>query len=346
MHRYNPEVEFQYLCGERELEQKLYADNGITPIIFPARQLGAGITGKVSGAQAALANTLRAYKLIRRENFDVVIGMGGYVAGPAVLAGVMAGRFTAVHEANSIPGKTNRLLAPFVKLFASHLNGCRRYVRTRNFVVTGMPIRDSATRGSRAEAIREFQLAESRRTLVVLGGSQGAKHLYSVLMKALPALDTPEHDDVQILWSTGSANYMELTMQRNAFALEHLTLHLMPFIKRMDLALAAADCSVARAGASSVAELLSNGVYALYIPFPAAIYDHQTQNAREVVAAGAGELIAEKDLTPETAADAIRRLLARTRRGVRFEVPSHLDSENAARRLAELLVTQGAPAQV
>jgi UDP-N-acetylglucosamine--N-acetylmuramyl-(pentapeptide) pyrophosphoryl-undecaprenol N-acetylglucosamine transferase len=341
LHNYYPEVEFDYLCGERELEQKLYRDNRIEPIVFPARQIGAGILGKLQGARAAIGNTARAFELIRGQNYDVVIGMGGYVAGPAVLAGALARKYTAVHEANSIPGKTNKLLAPFVKLFASHFNSCRTYVRTKNFKVTGMPIRQGITRGSRSEAVREFQLAPDKRTLVILGGSQGAKFLYQNLMKSLPALDITEHADVQILWSTGSANFEEMRMQRSSLVLDNLTVRLVPFIKRIDLAMAVTDAAVARAGASSIAELLSNGIYSLYIPFPAAIYDHQTQNAREVAAAGAGEMLAEKDLTPEKAAEAIARLLARTRRGVRLEVPANLDSENSAQKLAELLVSGG-----
>src|SRR5687767_13111696 len=76
-----PHVDVRFACGERELERKLYADAGLDPIIFPARQLGAGLSGKLSGASAAAANTLRAMRLIRKQGFDAVVGMGGYVSG-------------------------------------------------------------------------------------------------------------------------------------------------------------------------------------------------------------------------------------------------------------------------
>ncbi len=336
--RHHPAVAFQYLCGERPLERELYAMAGITPLVFPARQMGGGLLGRVQGAWAAGANTLRAWRLIRHKRFDAVIGMGGYVSGPAVLGGLLARRTTAVHEANSIPGKTNRLLAPWVDLCAVHFEAALGRMRSRRGLRVGMPIREAATSGDRAKAMEFFGLDPGRRTLLVIGGSQGARFLYESLMEALPLLDRPEHADVQILWSTGAANFEMLENRLRSNGPEHISVHLERFINRMDLALAAADVAVARAGASTVAELVACGVRALYIPFPHAIYDHQTHNAREVAACGGGEVVAEKELTPERFASAVAGLLASTSGGNRFAAPVSLDSADAARRLADALV--------
>lgn len=334
-----PDVQCDFLCGERELERRLYASNGIVPVVFPARQLGRGITGKATGALAAALNTLRAVRLILRNRYQVVVGMGGYVCGPAMAAARLTGRRTAIHEANSIPGKTNRLLAPWVDLSAVHFPATCAQFRARKCVPVGMPIRRQVTSGSREEGLRLFNLDPDRRTLLVLGGSQGAKYLYDTLMNAIPLLDTAEQADCQILWSTGTGNYDELAGRLREHATRHISVNLFPFIDRMEHALAVADVAVARAGASTIAELLACGIYALYIPFPAAIYDHQTLNAREVVAAGAGDLLPEKELTPERAAAQIRMLFDRARQSSRLTVPEGLDSRDAARRLAEMVLS-------
>lgn len=335
---YHPGVYVRFACGERDLERRLYSEAGIEPIVFPARQLGSGLKAKLSGASAAAGNTLRAMKLIRSEGFDAVVGMGGYVSGPAVLAGILAGRKTIIHEANSVPGKTNRLLAPYVSLTAVHFEQTLKQLRARKSAVIGMPIRESVGSGDRAEALRFFGLDPEKKTLLVLGGSQGARFLYQTIMSTLPALDRPENANLQILWSTGSGNFDELENRLRDTAPTYVSVKLLPFISKMDLALAATDIALARAGASSMAELLSCGIYTLYVPFPSAIYDHQTLNAREAVNAGVGEMIAEKELTPEHAGEVLRKLIDRARPGERITVPDKMNSRHAAKRLADAIL--------
>ena len=263
--------------------------------------------------------------------------MGGYVSGPAVLAAWLLRRPTAIHEANSVPGKTNRLLAPWVSLCAVNFPSTAGRLRARKTLGVGMPIRRAACMGERGEGARAFGLDPSRRTLLVIGGSQGARFLYETLMESLDALDVPEHQGLQILWSTGDGNYDALKSRLRGIALSHITVRLERFISRMDLALAAADLAVARAGASTIAELVSCGIRALYIPYPHAIYDHQTVNATEVAAAGCGDMVPEKGLTPGIFAQRIADLLAPVRPGERFVPPPEFDSRDAARRLADAL---------
>ncbi|MCX7017742.1 MAG: UDP-N-acetylglucosamine--N-acetylmuramyl-(pentapeptide) pyrophosphoryl-undecaprenol N-acetylglucosamine transferase [bacterium] len=337
LRQHHPGAPIRYLCGEREIELRLYADNGIEPIVLPARQLGSGLAAHAIGLAAALANTARAAALIRREHFDTVIGMGGYVSGPAVAAAVMLRRASAIHEANSIPGKTNRLLAPFVDLCAINFPMTAGMLRSRKILRTGLPMRGDIDKGARDDAMKHFALDPRKRTLLVMGGSQGARYLYRTIMQTLPALDIHAHADVQVLWSTGRTNHEELTEELAKTDLEYLSVRLEPFIERMDLALAAADTALARAGAGAIAEMLACGVYALYIPLPSAIYDHQTQNAREVAAAGAGEAIPENSFTVRRAAVAIASLLSRTELGWRITNPPELDSRNSAKTLADAL---------
>jgi len=328
-------VEVDFACGERELELKLFRDAGEQPIVFPARQLGSGLVGKLRGVAAAAGNVFAARKLIRERSYHVVVGMGGYVSGPTVLGAVLARRPTVIHEANSIPGKTNRILAPMVSLTALHFAATARHLRARRTAVVGMPLRGSVGNAAREQGIEQFGLAADKRSLIILGGSQGARFLYATLLDSLPLLDTEQHADVQILWSTGAANFDELNARLQSLQLRHITVQMLPFISRVDLALAAADVAVARAGASTMAELLACGIQALYIPFPAAIYNHQTLNAREAADAGLGKLLQEKDLTAAKAAEEIALLLAGIRPGHRLELPEEMNSRHAARRLAE-----------
>lgn len=339
--KYYPGVDFRYLCGERELEQRIYHENGADPIVFPARQLGSGVVGRLKGGIDLAGAMGRAIALIRREKFNAVAGMGGYVSGPAMAAGILLRRITALHEANSIPGRTNKLLAPHVSLCAVHFEATLRQLRcgTRGLRV-GMPIREEITQGSRDEAIQIYQLNPEKRTVLVLGGSQGAKPLYEKLLDALPLIDQAKHGDVQFLWSTGAGNYDQMLEAAKALSVRHIAIKLVPFVERMDAALAVADAAVARAGASSIAELLACGVFALYVPFPFAIYDHQTTNAREVERAGAGTTMAEREMTRDRTAAAIEALLSRTTRGARIQTPPSLDSRAAARSFAAALVTK------
>src|SRR5690606_14841895 len=131
-------------------------------------------------------------------------------AGPTVLAGKLAGCKTAIHEANSIPGRTNRILGPFMNLTASHFESTLAKLGGKNQVALGMPIRPLNAAGSKQEARRSLGLDPDLETLLIMGGSQGARFLYQSIMAKLPELDKVLHRPVQVLWSTGENNLAEL----------------------------------------------------------------------------------------------------------------------------------------
>ena len=304
------ECDVAYLCGERLVELDLYRNHGIRPIVMPVRQLGVGVAQRCYAVWSGLRVAQSIAALLRKEHYDAVIGMGGYVAGPALLAAVFTRRASVIHEANAIPGRTNRWFAPWVDETLVNFPRAGGLMRCRRCTVTGMPIRaEIYESGTREEGIREFELDAEKRTLLIIGGSQGARYLYRSLMSALPILDKQKNNDVQILWSTGTTNFDELSQSLAALHLRFISVKLRPFIDRMDLALAVADAAISRAGASSIAELLARGVYALYIPLPSAVYDHQRWNAEEVQKLGAGEYVLERELSPELAAERIERVL-------------------------------------
>ncbi len=330
-------LEVVYVCGERPIELDLYRRHGIEPVVLPARQLGQSLLTRAIGLLRSAEIVLRCLRLLRQREIGGVIGMGGYVSGPAVLAGILKGLPTVIHEANAVPGKTNKWLAPWVTVSAVNFEKTCSLLRARRCVRVGMPLRAGVVGGNRAQALDDFDLDPRRRTLLVLGGSQGARNFYRAFMEALPALDSDEFSDLQLLWSTGSGNFTELKEKLEQLNLRYIKVRLLPFIERMDLALACADAAISRAGASTLAELLANGVYALYVPLPTAIYDHQRINAEELVKAGLGRMLLEKDLTPENVSLELRNLFREApyhRERVRKAGEFHA---HAAERLAQIV---------
>lgn len=329
--------EVDYLCGERELEQSIYRGAGEAPVVFPARQIRGGPMGKLGALGSAFRNVLRAMRLCHKREYRAVVGMGGYVAGPAVLGGFLAGRTTAIHESNAIPGRTNKILAPIVTFTAVHFAETLKCMRARRGAVVGMPIRASVLAGDRREGLEHFGLRVDVPTLLIVGGSQGAKHLYENTLKALPLLDRRLSGPWQVLWSTGKNNIGFVSEALTGVKFQNLYVTTVPYLERMDLALAVSDVALARAGSSSMAELLSKRIPAIYVPFPAAIYDHQTLNAQAAVAANAGQLLAERDLSPEVLAGKLHQLCTEQVRPLQ-QLPEGLDSSRAASRLAGEIV--------
>lgn len=276
------------------------------------------------------------------EGRHAVVGMGGYVSAPGVIAARRAGIPVVLHEQNAVPGLANRLLARGAAAvgltFADAAAKLPRRLRT---VVTGNPVRDPIRAVSKgrerlaAEAMAAFGLDPSRQTVLVFGGSQGALHLNEAVADAARLLARSER--LQLLVSTGRAHVGMLDAVTGWD--EPMRVHALGFIDRMDLAYAAADLAVSRAGANNVTELAVCGIPAILVPYPHATENHQEANALELVRAGAAELLHDTALTPGTLAARITaaladgsRLAAMRRAALAWARP------DADRRLAELVV--------
>lgn len=327
-----------YLCGTRPVELDLYQREGIEPFVVPVRQLGNSLRERVRGLAAVGAVSWQVGQFIRAQKINVVVGMGGYVAGPALLAALLMRRATVIHEANSVPGRTNRWVARWVNVAAVNFPCTCAALRGANCLAVGMPIREEVTRGQREEGYSSFQLDRAKQTLLILGGSQGARNLYRSILEALPTLDIPRATCLQLLWSTGVNNFSELSDAISKLNLKHLTVRLFPFISRMDLALASADAAISRAGVSTIAELLATGVYALYVPLPSAIYDHQRKNAEQLVKAGLGMMVTEQELQPDRLARALWELLEKAPTKRNDILKAGAFHREAASRLARVVV--------
>ena len=255
-----------------------------------------------------LRSVRKAGKLIEAFRPDAVVGVGGYASAPVLLAATSRGIPSLIQEQNSYAGLVNKLLARRVNKICVAYDGMEKFFPPKKLVETGNPVRAEIAHGDRAEALKFFGLDPHKKTLLVIGGSLGARTLNQATAAALPQLRAA---GVQLLWQTGKLYFPEA--QQLAAAHQHANLHALEFIKRMDLAYAAADVVISRAGALSVSELCLTGKASILVPSPNVAEDHQTKNALALASKGAAVLISDEH-APARLYDEALRLLADTER--------------------------------
>ncbi|HEX8893125.1 MAG TPA: undecaprenyldiphospho-muramoylpentapeptide beta-N-acetylglucosaminyltransferase [Terriglobales bacterium] len=227
---------------------------------------------------------------------DVMIGVGGYASGPAMLAGGLMNIPMLAFEPNVVPGIANRLVAPMVRAAAVHFAATQRYFP--NAVVTGVPVR------------REFfdippRPAGATPTLLVFGGSQGAHAITVAIAEALPSL-TEKLPGIHVILQTGEKDFEDVEAAATSI---RISAEVSPFINDMPGAFARADLLLCRSGASTVAEIAAGGKPAILVPLPTAADDHQYQNAKTLADAGAARLLPQSELTAERLTEEIVSLL-------------------------------------
>ena len=237
-----------------------------------------------------IVSLMRARKIVKTFQPDVVIGTGGFASGPLLQVAASKGIPSLIQEQNSYPGITNKLLGKNVDKICVAYDGLERFFPKDKLIKTGNPIRQDLleidTKTNEAKAV--FKQNHGKYTLLVLGGSLGAKRINELVEKELEFLQT---QNVQVIWQCGTL-YYETYKKYNAT--ENVQVH--AFLDRMDLAYAAADFIISRAGASSVSELCVVGKPVIFIPSPNVAEDHQTKNAMAIVDKDAALLIKEADL--------------------------------------------------
>jgi UDP-N-acetylglucosamine--N-acetylmuramyl-(pentapeptide) pyrophosphoryl-undecaprenol N-acetylglucosamine transferase len=246
----------------------------------------------------------KAGKLIQEFRPDAVVGVGGYASAPVLLAATSRGIPSLIQEQNSYAGLVNKLLGRRVSKICVAYEGMEKFFPADKVVLTGNPVRTEIAQGSRAEALAFFNLDPTKKTLLVIGGSLGARTLNLATAAALGRL---RDAGVQLLWQTGKIYFPEAQQQAAPYAADHL--HALEFIRRMDLAYAAADVVISRAGALSVSELCLTGKASVLVPSPNVAEDHQTKNALALVGKGAAVLITDEH-APSRLYDEALRLLA------------------------------------
>lgn len=284
-------VEILFVGTKNGLEYRMRDSLGYPLQLISMRGMARSLTAKNLLLPIYILAALgQSARLLRSFQPDVVVGTGGYVSWPVVRVAALLNLITVLQEQNSYPGVSTRRLVRHARRIYLGFKAARAFLPLKADVqVTGNPVRASVLNGNRQEAMSAFKLDPSRITLLVLGGSQGARAINNAVLDSLHKGSLPV--DYQLLWQTGKRDYTEVAAKAGSKA-KGCTLF--PFTERMDLAYAAADLAIARAGALTLAELVACGLPSILIPYPFAAGDHQRKNAAALAAQNMATVLDEK----------------------------------------------------
>ena len=285
-----PDAKFLFVGAQDKMEMQKVPQAG-----YPIKGLWiAGLQRRLTFDNALfpiklLSSLLKSRQIIKQFQPDVVIGTGGFASGPLLQMANSAGIPTVIQEQNSFPGITNKLLSKKANAICVAYENLERFLPKDKMVLTGNPVRQDlmTIEGKRAEGVAHFNLDPNKKTILVLGGSLGARRVNQLIQKELEFFET---QNVQLLWQCGKLYFEEYQKYQSK------DVQVMAFIERMDLVYAAADIVISRAGASSVSELCIVGKPVVFIPSPNVAEDHQTKNAKSIADKNGAILIRESEL--------------------------------------------------
>lgn len=237
-----------------------------------------------------ISSLMKSRKIVKNFKPDVAIGTGGFASGAVVKVAAQMGIPTVIQEQNSYPGITNKLLSKNAKAICVAYDGLEKFFPKEKIVLTGNPVRQDllSVADNRQDAVKHFNLDPNKKTLLVLGGSLGARRINQLIESKM---DFILSQNVQIIWQCGKFYFEEYKKYNKKEGVQVLS-----FIDRMDLVYAAADMIISRAGASSVSELAIVGKPTIFIPSPNVAEDHQTKNAKAIADKNGAILIKESEL--------------------------------------------------
>ena len=336
------DANFLYVGTERGLELRIVPKEGIPFTTLPVQ----GLQRKLSldtlvTAGKTLSSLWKANQLISDFKPDIVIGTGGYVCGPLLLAAALRGIPTLIQEQNVVPGITNKILSRFVDVVAvGYEEAAPHFPRAKKVIYTGNPVRPSVVTANREEARAYFGLQDVQTAILVAGGSRGARSI-NTAMQAVH-----EHykgrEDIKIIHATGTDEYSRVceSLGIQEGDIYSATSHIVPYLDNMDMAMAASDMAIFRSGAIGLAELAVRGIPSILIPYPYAVADHQTFNAKAFVDAGASTMIVDKELNGTRLLQAVDAMLADQRCRKRMaEATLQLGKPEAAIEIAKLALS-------
>ncbi|MDO0821742.1 undecaprenyldiphospho-muramoylpentapeptide beta-N-acetylglucosaminyltransferase [Desulfosporosinus nitroreducens] len=249
--------------------------------------------------------------ILREFHPDLVVGTGGYVSGPVVLTASLFNVPTMLHEQNALPGITNRILARVVRrVMVTFPESIAHFGVKNKLELVGLPVRQEIGQISREAGAKRFGLRPDQLTLLVTGGSRGARTLNQAMIAVLEYL--AKRPDIQVIWATGTVTYAETIEEfgKKGISWECPQWRVLEYLKDMPEALACADLYVGRAGAASLAELMVAGIPSVLIPYPFAAENHQEHNAQALVQAGAAQIILDSECDGERLWKEVDRLIS------------------------------------
>ena len=299
-----PDAEILFVGAEGRMEMQRVPDAGYKIIGLPVAGFDRKHLWKNFAVLMKLARSQwKARRIIKQFRPQVVVGVGGYASGPTLKTAGMMGVPTLIQEQNSYAGVTNKLLAKKASKICVAYEGMEKFFPADKIVITGNPVRQDLEEAlsKKEEALAFFGLSPEKKTILVVGGSLGARTINRSIQGDL---DKFFASDVQVIWQTGRYYYSDASKHLKAY--RGMPVWCSDFITRMDYAYSAADLVISRAGASSISELCLLGKPVVLVPSPNVAEDHQTKNALALVHKDAAVMIADKDAEKDLVPTALK----------------------------------------
>ncbi|MDQ0215243.1 UDP-N-acetylglucosamine--N-acetylmuramyl-(pentapeptide) pyrophosphoryl-undecaprenol N-acetylglucosamine transferase [Oikeobacillus pervagus] len=292
----HPNTSFLYIGTEKGLEANLVPREGV-----PFRSIH--ITGfkrslsfeNVKTVLRFIKGVKKCKKMLKEFKPDVVIGTGGYVCGPVVYAAAKLKIPTIVHEQNSVPGLTNKFLSRYVNKVAICFESAKEFFPKEKIVLTGNPRASEVAHTKKTGILTSFGLKENVPTVLIFGGSRGARPINEAVVKSLMNFSKKPY---QVIYVTGDVHFNEVQKEVELAGTPQNVV-IQPFIHNMPEVLAEMDLVISRAGATTLAELTALGIPSILVPSPYVTNNHQEKNARTLTDKGAAVMMIEKELTPQ-----------------------------------------------
>ena len=332
-----PDAEFLYVGTEKGLEADIVPKAGIN---FTALKLEGGLERRftlenISRAANAVWSIKHASDIVKNFKPNAVIGTGGYVCGPILLAASLMKVPTLIQEQNAVAGVTNKILSKFVDKIAVGTRDALKNFPPGKTIYTGNPIRKEVLAAKKSDGLKEFGFTEDKPIVLISGGSRGARSINNAMIDVLKS--AAQKNSAQFLHVTGKGEFDSVIKKLSD--IDAPNIKIVPYLYNMPTAMAMADLAIFRAGATGLAELTARGVPAILIPYPYAAENHQEFNAKSLVEAGAAKMILNKNLTAEILSATLEELLTSPEKLKSMaEASLSLGKPNAADEIADMIL--------
>ncbi len=298
-----------YLGGENSFEERIADKEKITFYGLPVQPLPRKInTDLFKSGFSNFKAVLKARKILKRIDPDIVVGTGGYVSGASILAAWLLNIKTLIHEQNSVPGLTNKISAKFVDKIALSYRDSEKYFNKKGkLFLTGNPVRKEILEVCPQKARNKLSISQDKDVLLVMGGSQGATSINRLMLEIYD--DLIELDNLDIIHITGEKDYEKISKKASSYNNLDKKVTVSSFMDDIENALAAATLVISRAGAVSIAEITALGLPSILIPYPYATNNHQVKNAKVLEESGASIIYKDDELKSEVVFKKIKELI-------------------------------------
>lgn len=338
----DPECEILFVGANNRMEMQRVPQAGYKIVGLPVRGFDRSKPWKnISVLIDLMKSMLQARKIIKEFKPDAGIGVGGYASGAAMKVAAKMGIPILLQEQNGFAGVTNKLLKDDAQVICVAYEGMERFFPKEKIILTGNPVRQDLAKGTKAEALTHFGLSADKPILLIIGGSLGAR---TINQSVIAGIEQIASAGIQVIWQTGK-NYIDdcrkaLSEKAQAngeknYLLGNSTIWVSDFVSRMDLAYAAADLVISRAGASSISELCLLGKPCILVPSPNVAEDHQTHNAMALVKHDAAIMIRDAEAKEKLVSEALELLKNSEKLGKLADNIKSLGQHDSAKRIAQ-----------